>query len=153
MTSCDIPLHFPGCHRRATRPIRKKSAGSIRTRHRAESHQQRPIRRKVMPIFEFICDNCGVMELIMSAEKAEQLTDCPNCNAGIRRHYSPPTFFRVFSGLTHTLLRRNEKGREPRVVRQGEGDPLEAKALSGCGHDHGFGGKCDTNYPPWMIKH
>lgn len=106
-----------------------------------------------MPIFDFYCPKCGIFELMTGFKREGETTTCPTCGAPSPRIFSPPTFSRVFCGTRHLLLRRQEKGVEPRVVRKGEGDPLEAKALS---HQHNHKhAHADTapGYPPWMIKH
>lgn len=114
-------------------------------------------RRASMPIFEFLCEKCGQFELMLTLDEVQGAVACPNCSAIVKRIYSPPSFFRVFSGIRHQLSRRNEKGCEPRVVRGGEDDTLEKRALpKACEHDHPHGhthGHADPNYPPWMIKH
>lgn len=107
-----------------------------------------------MPLYEFYCKSCGLFEQMVSLNEAEGGVCCPKCEVKAKHIFSPPSFTRVFSGTRHTMLRRAEKGREPRVVRRGEGDPLEAtlpkvhKQKHGHLHSHG-----DPSYPPWMIKH
>ena len=107
-----------------------------------------------MPIFEYYCENCGDFELMLNLDELENKICCPNCQSEVQRVFSPPTFSRPFSGTRHQLFRKAEKGREPRVVRTGEGDPLEANLPISHGHDHHHSHKhSDPGYPPWMIKH
>ena len=108
-----------------------------------------------MPVAEYYCEKCGVFEMMLKLHELEENRIlCPTCRSEVQRIFSPPAFSRPFSGARNKLLRRAEKGREPRVVRKGEGDPLEA-ALPGrhSQHSHDRSGGGSPGYPPWMIKH
>jgi len=108
-----------------------------------------------MPIFEYYCDRCGVFETIITLNETGDRIFCPNCRSESQRLFSPPSFYRPFSGIRHKVLHRVEKGREPQVVRKGEKHPLEA-ALPGSKphkHIHHGGGLGSPGYAPWMIKH
>ncbi len=104
-----------------------------------------------MPLYDFFCETCGQFEQIVNSNTDKETIHCPMCNnPKAKRLFSPPTYSRVFSGVRHKLMRREEKGREPRVVRKGVGEPLEGTLPMP--HDHSHGGK-ELGYPPWMIKH
>jgi putative FmdB family regulatory protein len=109
-----------------------------------------------MPIFEYSCENCGVFEMIVDSHDSDHKICCPNCLSESRRLFSPPSFYRPFSGMRHKVLNRAEKGRDPKVVRRGEGDPLESALPNSTPHRHVHHHGCGNGspgYAPWMLKH
>lgn len=105
-----------------------------------------------MPMYDYRCKNCGTFESMTPLERSDDEAPCPRCGSAAPRLLSAPRFFRPFSGIRHEVLRRSEKGRDPKVVREGEGSPLTGSSIHnascGCGHGH-----TDSGYPPWMLKH
>ena len=107
-----------------------------------------------MLLYDFLCENCGPFEQMCELNDENDAAGCPTCGAEAPRIFSPPTFYRTFSGTRQMLSRLAKRGREPRVVREGEGDPLEAALPKKQCHDiHHCGGHGNPGYAPWMIKH
>lgn len=107
-----------------------------------------------MLLFDFYCEKCGAFEQLLDSQNAKERIMCPTCRSEAQRLFSNPAFYRPFSGNRHYLQHKAEKGREPVVVKKGTGDPLESRLpTSKPGHKHQGGGCCNSDYPPWMLKH
>ena len=108
-----------------------------------------------MPLFEFYCGECGVFEMVLGLSEIDEMIICPSCHSEVQRLFTPPSYYRPFSGIRHKVSKRAKKGREPLVVRKGEGNPMET-ILPGSHsqHNHNHGGRTGSpGYAPWMIKH
>jgi len=107
-----------------------------------------------MLLYDFLCENCGPFEQMCELNDENGAADCPACGAEAQRIFSPPSYFRTFSGTRQMLSRLAKRGREPRVVREGEGNPLESALPKKQCHDiQHCGGHGNPGYAPWMIKH
>lgn len=107
-----------------------------------------------MLLYDFNCENCGPFEQMRELNDENNVVNCPTCGEMAKRIFSPPSFCRTFSGTRQMLSRLTKRGREPLVVREGEGDPLESALPKPHSHDiHHCGGHGSPGYAPWMIKH
>lgn|GEM_PF-256060 len=91
-----------------------------------------------MPIYEFLCEACGLFEQQRSLKEASEPMVCPTCQAAAKRVYSPPGFL-----LTPRALRRRiENSADPKLVTRSQpGEPLPPKL------QHQVGGR------PWQLVH
>jgi len=88
-----------------------------------------------MPLYEFKCDDCGVVDLWRSIAERNDPANCPTCQQAMKRVFSPPM---MLSGS----LRLKQERPEPQLVqRSNDREPEQPKARS---HN---GGR------PWMIGH
>lgn len=91
-----------------------------------------------MPIYEFLCEDCGPFEEQRSFEKAGEAA-CPGCGAEARRVYTMPNTKRVPAGLSKAMDRAEKSAHEPETVRRRVGGEEEK-------HRHGHG-------RPWALGH
>lgn len=92
-----------------------------------------------MPNYDFSCETCGVFEQRLRLDEAGEASPCPNCGEPSRRVYSMPAVSST-SGSRKKAQILNEKGAEPKVVRQpatGNAKPRPKRV----------GGR------PWQINH
>lgn len=94
-----------------------------------------------MPIYDFICEDCGPFEQRRSFAEADDPPVCPSCGKGARRVYSMPNTSRMPAGLSKAMDRSEKSAYEPEVVRRPMGG-----ASSGEAHRHGHG-------RPWALGH
>ncbi|MGK7875229.1 MAG: FmdB family zinc ribbon protein [Xenococcaceae cyanobacterium] len=91
-----------------------------------------------MPLYEFRCDKCGDFEQWRTLAQAGTPMHCPNCEAVVKRIFSPP---RVNLNSGSVRLRSGE-GKEPRLVKCSQdrepAKPRYTQKRSG---------------RPWMISH
>ena len=108
-----------------------------------------------MPIYDFMCEDCGPFEQWRDHAAAGEPLACPSCGARARRSYAAP-FVRSpagpFASASREVRARAERSHtgEP-VVRESTpgGRPLES-ALRPHGHGHAH------RHPPprpWLIGH
>ncbi|MGB3633428.1 MAG: zinc ribbon domain-containing protein [Rubrobacteraceae bacterium] len=95
-----------------------------------------------MPIYEFVCEDCGSFDERRSFEEAGNPATCPACGSAARRIYSAPGISRTPAPLAKALNRSEKSAHEPEIVRQ----PSSTKKVSGrkSGHSHGR---------PWTLGH
>jgi putative FmdB family regulatory protein len=92
-----------------------------------------------MPVYEFLCENCGPFEVRREIKDASKPMVCPTCKAVAERVFSAPGLIMT----PYALRRRIERGVEPHVVRRsrnGEPNPKKASLYRNTGR-------------PWMIDH
>ncbi len=94
-----------------------------------------------MPLYEFVCRECGPFEERRSLEEPREMVSCPGCGAGARRVYSVPGVKRIAPGLSGAMDRVEKSAHEPEVVRRPAGD-----VAPGHGHRHAHG-------RPWALGH
>ena len=94
-----------------------------------------------MPVYDFVCENCGPFEQQRSFAEAGDPMTCPSCGAEARRVYSMPNTKRMSNALSGAMNRAEKSAHEPEVARR----PTEGKG-SGKKHHHNHG-------RPWMMGH
>lgn len=77
-----------------------------------------------MPIYEFLCEDCGVFEERRSFEEAGNPADCPGCDTAARRVYSMPNLKTMPTALSTAMNRTEKSAHEPQVTRRPEGGTL-----------------------------
>ncbi|MDQ4084099.1 MAG: zinc ribbon domain-containing protein [Actinomycetota bacterium] len=89
-----------------------------------------------MPIYEFLCGECGSFEERRSFEEAGNQAVCPGCGTTAQRVYSMPNLRTTAAALSNAMNRVEKSAHEPGVMRQPEGDALPGKRyrLSHGGH-------------------
>lgn len=94
-----------------------------------------------MPVYEFVCEDCGPFETSRSFAESSDPADCPECEEEAKRVYSMPSF-RSLSKAQKELRRREEKSGEPTlgVKQRPEGPSAKPKLQRGGGR-------------PWEISH
>ena len=91
-----------------------------------------------MPIYEFLCDDCGPFEKRRTFAEAGDSTACPSCGEAARRVYSMPATRNVPVALSDAMHRAEKSAHEPEVVRQPAGEPLPGRRYKpGHGGHHG----------------
>ena len=93
-----------------------------------------------MPIYDFICKDCGPFETRRSLAEAGEPTGCPSCGGEARRVYSMPNTKKVPAGLSKAMDRAEKSAHEPEVVSR------RASGAHGQGHRHNHG-------RPWALGH
>ena len=91
-----------------------------------------------MPIYEFLCDDCGPFEERRAFAEASDPTTCPSCGEAARRVYSTPATKNVPVVLSNVMHQAEKSAYEPEVVRRLAGDPWPGKRYKpGHGRHHG----------------
>jgi putative FmdB family regulatory protein len=94
-----------------------------------------------MPVYEFVCEDCGPFEEQRTFAESGDPASCPECETEARRVYSMPSFTSL-SKAQKELRRREERSGEPKlgVKPRPEGPPEKPKLQ----RSHGR---------PWEIGH
>ncbi len=93
-----------------------------------------------MPIYEFLCRECGPFEQRRSFVEAGDPMRCPSCGGEARRVYSVPTTKSMSAALSSAMNRVEKSTHEPEVVRRPEGGTLPGTRYHpGHGGHHGHG--------------
>lgn len=90
-----------------------------------------------MPIYEFLCEDCGPFEERRSFEEAGKPADCPQCGIVARRIYSIPGFKTIPTALSKAMHRAQKSAYEPEVAQR-----LEGGTWFGKRRQQGHGGPC-----------
>ncbi len=91
-----------------------------------------------MPIYEFLCRECGPFEQRRSFGEAGSSTRCPSCSEEARRIYSTPATRKMSTALSNAMNRVEKSAHEPEVVRRPEGGTLPGTRYHpGHGGHHG----------------
>jgi putative FmdB family regulatory protein len=98
-------------------------------------------RRDEMPVYDFVCEDCGPFEQQRSFAEAGNPMKCPSCGREARRVYSMPNTKRMSNALSGAMNRAEKSAHEPEVAHR----PVEGKG-SGKKHHH-------NHERPWMIGH
>ena len=80
-----------------------------------------------MPIYEFLCGECGPFEERRPFEEAENPAVCPECKSAARRVYHMPNLKTMPTSLSNAMNRAEKSTHEPEVVRQPEGGTWPGK--------------------------
>ena len=91
-----------------------------------------------MPLYEYLCDDCGLFNAWRPMADSSLPVPCETCGAESIRILSASSVARGGGG-------RLSGGPEPRLVQRKEREPEKASAHAG--HDHGASAR------PWMIGH
>lgn len=91
-----------------------------------------------MPIYEFLCDDCGHFEERRSFEEAGDPAACPDCESAARRVYAMPNLKTMPTPLSNAMHRSEKSAYEPEVAWRPEGGTLPGKRYRpGHGGHHG----------------
>ncbi len=91
-----------------------------------------------MPIYEFLCRECGPFEQRRSFAEAGDPLTCPSCDGEARRVYSMPATKNSPAALSNAMNRVEKSAHEPEVVRRPEGGTLPGTRYHpGHGGHHG----------------
>ena len=77
-----------------------------------------------MPIYEFLCRDCGSFEQWRSFAEVSVPMTCPSCNGEARRIYSMPATKNLSAAFSNAMNRVEKSAHEPEIVRRPEGDAL-----------------------------
>ncbi|MER3447255.1 MAG: transcriptional regulator [Candidatus Dadabacteria bacterium] len=92
-----------------------------------------------MPIYEFICENCGPFEIRREMKDASKPIVCSNCKVIAERIFSLPGLITTQNTLRPCI----EQSIEPKIIRRfPSGKPTSKRK-----HPHRGSGR------PWMIGH
>ncbi len=71
-----------------------------------------------MPIYEFLCEECGPFEERRSFEGAGNPAICRECGTTARRVYSIPNFKAMPATLSNAMNRAEKSAHEPEALRR-----------------------------------
>ena len=92
-----------------------------------------------MPVYEFLCEECGPFEERRSFDEPKESSACPACGSGARRVYHAPGVRRTDPGFSRSMDRAEKSAHDPDVVRRAAGGASPAHR-----HTHGR---------PWALGH
>ncbi|CAA9459305.1 MAG: hypothetical protein AVDCRST_MAG37-3509 [uncultured Rubrobacteraceae bacterium] len=95
-----------------------------------------------MPIYDFVCEDCGPFEQRRSAAESDAPAACPSCEGGAKRVYSMPNTSRMPTALSGAMNRAEKSAHEPEVIQR----PAGGGTSSGKKHQHNHG-------RPWALGH
>jgi putative FmdB family regulatory protein len=87
-----------------------------------------------VPIYEFLCEDCGSFEQQRPLTEAGEPMPCPSCGLATRRIYHMPATSKIPAPLSKAMNRTEKSVHEPEVVRQPSGG---TKYRAGHGGHHG----------------
>ena len=90
-----------------------------------------------MPIYDFVCEECGPFEQRRSFAEACAPMACPSCGRESRRVFSMPNTKSMPAALSGAMHRAEKSAYEPTVVRRSAGGKLP-----GTKYSPGHGGHC-----------
>jgi putative FmdB family regulatory protein len=111
-----------------------------------------------MPLYDYLCDDCGDFRALRSISERDGPIDCPDCGEQAQRLLTAPQL-NLMASANRTAHARNEKSaHEPAVVQRVSGAERHAPAGKhvhgpNCGHSHGKKQKAHAPHRPWMIGH
>lgn len=74
-----------------------------------------------MPIYDFVCEDCGPFEERRPFEETTDSAACPACDGDARRVYSMPNTRTMPAALSNAMHRSEKSAYEPEVARPGGG--------------------------------
>lgn len=99
-----------------------------------------------MPLYNYVCDDCGPFEEWNSITLADSACGCPNCQMPSHRDVSVPHLSLMNPTLRRAMDRADKSSGEPRVVKK--------KHLAGCGCSLcKLGNKPTPTRRRWSIGH
>ena len=109
-----------------------------------------------MPLYDYICDDCGPFRAWQGLALAETPVPCPDCDAAAQRSIAAP-FIANMNPHNRIAHQRNEKSaHEPQMLSRQQLDKTGAKRsqASACHHGHSHGQRhAHSSGRPWMIGH
>lgn len=114
-----------------------------------------------MPLYEYVCDHCGVFSAMNSMSAAQESKACPDCGTESSRILSAPKLA-VMTKTQRNAHERNEKAAN---------EPMTRRSSCGCSGNHTCGsntksgqssdGKKEAGFQmqtkktarPWMLAH
>ena len=69
-----------------------------------------------MPLYEFVCENCGPFEERRPYSAASSPAWCPHCQSPARRSYTPPHLYRTARAYRQARALEEKSAHEPEVV-------------------------------------
>ncbi len=94
-----------------------------------------------MPIYDFVCEDCGPFEQWRSFAEVGDPMACPSCGGQAKRVYSMPNTKKMPTALSGAMDRAEKSAHEPEVVRRPVGGTGSRKK-----HHHSHG-------RPWALGH
>jgi putative FmdB family regulatory protein len=95
-----------------------------------------------VPVYEFVCDDCGPFEQRRSLAEAGDQMACPSCGREARRVYSMPNSRKMPAALSAAMARAEKSAHEPEVNQR----PAGGQTSSGKKFQHSHG-------RPWTLGH
>lgn len=95
-----------------------------------------------MPVYEFVCENCGPFEVLRPLEEAGEPSRCPVCGALASRVFSAPLLTRTPASVAAAHARNERSAHEPEIVKRPRSETPPAPARPPRGHGR-----------PWQIGH
>lgn len=92
-----------------------------------------------MPNYQFLCEDCGPLDLLLSFSEVGEYAKCPDCGLDARRVYSMPGVLST-SGSQKKARLLNEQGAEPKVIQSPATGNVSQRTTR-------VGGR------PWQINH
>ena len=90
-----------------------------------------------MPVYEFLCRECGPFEQRRSFAEAGDPMRCPSCGEATRRVYSIPATKNVPAAFSKAMHRAEKSADQPEVVRRPSGGTRYHPGHGGHhGHNH-----------------
>lgn len=115
-----------------------------------------------MPVYEYLCDDCGPFTALRSMDRSAEPHDCPDCGCEAPRVILSAPAFACMAPATRTAIETNERSantpqlstKEGRAAGHGPGcsccGPGISKRPVMKGKD---GSKAFPSARPWMISH
>lgn len=98
-----------------------------------------------MPIYEYLCDRCGVFTSLRKMDESAQNCGCPQCGADAQRILSAPHLSALSSAVRKAHQRNEASAEKPRLTAKERGD-----SEAGCRQ---AGSQAARNGRPWMLSH
>ena len=90
-----------------------------------------------MPIYEYLCGECGSIEERRSFEEAGNQAVCPGCGTTAQRVYYMPNLRTRPTALSNAMNRAEKSAHQPEVVRRPDGGALPGKRYRPSHGEHG----------------
>ncbi|MHB1530607.1 FmdB family zinc ribbon protein [Acidithiobacillus sp.] len=100
-----------------------------------------------MPIYEYLCDTCGIFTSLRKMDESAALGVCLQCGADAKRVLSAPHLSAVSSDLRKVYKRNEASAERPRLASQ-----EHVCAGAGC-KAHGSSRRTSPGSRPWMLSH
>lgn len=89
-----------------------------------------------MPLYEFLCNDCGEFEELRSLAESSTPANCPQCGETAPKIFSAPNI-----NLNSGSLSSIGNSGEPRLVKRKEREPAKPQYQKG------------ASSRPWMVSH
>lgn len=105
-----------------------------------------------MPVYEYICHDCGPFEEIAPLSRFAEPCDCPSCGASSSRLLSVPQVSAV-SGLTRRAHEVNERSADSPKRAKANGLTPSGPRINTRAARAADGSKSLPGTRPWMLSH